>query len=71
MKKTIPTKVVISSKLAKAGFDVMVNQDNFSVIYPEKIWRAYNRQAKLILTENMAYASTLFLPVMFNLKEIK
>lgn len=70
MNKMKPNSLVVDAKITEEGIDVILNKDRFKIIYPTEIWENYDKTLKQVLTENIAYSSTMFIPQMFDMHEI-
>ncbi|MFA6306086.1 MAG: hypothetical protein WC651_05210 [Candidatus Gracilibacteria bacterium] len=65
-----PKKIEIDAKISQKGLDIIVNNETFSIEYPEEIWQSYDKDLKEILKDNISYSSTIFLPQILDLLEI-
>lgn len=56
------SKATVEPKITDNGISVLVNNQEFNISYPKRVWQAYPKQSRQILAENLAYCSTFSLP---------
>ncbi len=61
----------VSSQLTATGFTVEINDSVYPVNYPEFIWESTPLSVRMILKDNITFASTHYLPLIFNQDSIK
>ncbi|MFA5134979.1 MAG: hypothetical protein WC505_04315 [Patescibacteria group bacterium] len=56
----------ISVQVTRSGFDIRIGRRAFSTSYPATVWRELSPNLRRVLSENIAYASTNFVPLILN-----
>lgn len=62
---TVPAVLEVFSKSNENGFSVEFKGSTYPVIYPKGYWSKTPKQTRLALTENLALATTMHLPLVF------
>ena len=57
----------VTSKLIERGLRIQVDATPLDITYPEKVWKAYPKELKEVLRDNLALSSTYFVPQMLKL----
>lgn len=61
----------VKSKFSDKGFSIEFKGNTYPVTYPGDYWKKTPEQTRLALTENLALATTMHLPLVFNEPQIK
>ncbi len=62
--------IEIHSKSIKNGFSVEFRNDSLPVTYPKNYWEKTPEETRLALVDNLALATTMHLPIVFDVPEI-
>lgn len=60
----------VSTRLLANGLVIKILGKDYAIRYPPHLWQAINPELKQIISDNIAYASTNFLPLILNKKAI-
>lgn len=60
----------VNSQINANGISIILNNETYTIEYPQEIWENYDKNLKEILKDNITYSSTLFIPQILELPEI-
>ncbi len=69
--KPLPQELIVDGKITENGITVVVNKERFPIRYPKDIWASYPQSAKEALRDALTVSSTMFLPQILSLPEIR
>lgn len=69
--RPLPQELVVDGKITDSGITVVVNKERFPIRYPKAIWASYPEDAKAALCDALTVSSTMFLPQILSLPEIR
>ncbi|MFA6322856.1 MAG: hypothetical protein WCX71_05315 [Candidatus Buchananbacteria bacterium] len=70
MKKIKNHPLSINAQITSSGIKIMVDKKSYQIIYPKKIWAKTPPSTKQILTQNLSYGWTHFLPLILDRDKI-
>lgn len=62
----VPEVLEVKSKTTKNGFSVQFKNQSYPLMYPTGYWEKTPKDTRKALTENLALATTMHLPLIFN-----
>ncbi len=60
----------INSKITDNGFEVEFQGKKYPIIYPEGIWKSIPAQTQIALKDNLVFATTMHLPLIYNSNKV-
>ena len=60
----------ISSKITDTGIEVEFQGKKYPIIYPKKVWKSTPHQTQKALKDNLVFATTMHLPLIYNSNNI-
>ena len=60
----------IDAKCTNNGIAIFFNEQSYPIIYPKQVWKTTPPQTQIALKDNLAIATTMHLPLVFNEEQI-
>lgn len=60
----------INSEIKDNGFEVEFQGKKYPIIYPEKVWKSTPIQTRIALKDNLVFATTMHLPLIYHLNKV-